>query len=229
VGEARTDHPVTSIDAVILDVDGTLATCPYDFDAMRAAVAQAAAQWRFDVSALGIRGVIEQIEAVASALGDEGDTFRQRAEREVSAIEIAAARTATLLPGAADALTCLRRAHLGVGLITRNCRAATSIVLQGFDGYDALLTRDEVPRPKPDPDHVLRCLAALHRSADQAGLIGDHFFDMQAGRAAGLKLCIGVRTGTSSDSSLVQAGADAVIDSVADLPDYLWAFEGATR
>ncbi|MCJ7822197.1 MAG: HAD-IA family hydrolase [Armatimonadetes bacterium] len=211
----------SSIDAVILDVDGTVATCPYDFDAMRAAVADVAAKWEMDAAALGIRGIIEQIAALADQLGDRGPAFRAEAEQAVVAIEAAAARDARLLPGAAAALNALRARGVSVALITRNCRTAADIVLHGLADYDLLLTRDDVPRAKPDPDHVLRALDAVGASADRAAVVGDHAFDMEAGRAAGARLCLGVRTGTSSDESLLEAGAHAVIDSIADLPAWL--------
>lgn len=209
------------IDAAVLDVDGTVATCPYDFEAMRAAIAEIAARWRVDVRSLGVRGIIEQIGRIAAQLREEGPAFREAAERAVREIELAAARGARILPGAAEALAELRRAGVSIALITRNCRGAAEMVLRELDSYEVLLTRDDVPDPKPDPDHVLRSLAAMGRSADRAVVVGDHGYDMQAGRAAGARFCVAVRTGSSSDESLREAGADDVINALADLPGWL--------
>ena len=209
------------VDAAVLDVDGTVATCPYEFDAMRAAIAEIAARWRVDARELGVRGVIEQIARIAALLGEEGAAFRREAERAVTAIEVEAAGNASILPGAAEALAELRRSGVAVALITRNCRAAADIVLRGFEDYSALLTRDDVPLAKPDRDHVIRALAAVAAAPERAVVVGDHGYDMHAGRAAGVLLCVGVRTGASSDESLLEAGADAVIDSIADLPRWL--------
>jgi phosphoglycolate phosphatase len=211
---------VIPVDVVILDVDGTVATCPIDFRAMREAVAVIANRRGFDLGQLRARGVIEQIEQ-AAGLHENGQEFREEATQAVVAIELEAAREANLLPGAAQALSQLRKRGLAVALITRNCRAASEIVLRELREYDLLLTRDDVPRPKPDPDHVHRCLAVLGRRPANAAMVGDHDFDMQAGRAAGVQVCIGVRTGSSADSSLLKAGADVVLDSLADLPDWL--------
>ena len=44
---------------------------------------------------------------------------------------------------------------------------------------------------------------------------------MQAGRAAGVRWCVGVRTGGSSEEDLRQAEADAVIATLAALPEWL--------
>jgi phosphoglycolate phosphatase len=210
-----------AIGAAVLDVDGTVATCPYDFEAMRAAIAETAARWRVDARELGVRGVIEQIVLIAARLGAEGEAFRREAEAAVAEIEVAAASNATILPGAEAALAELRAHGVAVALITRNCRAASDIVLRGFGDYAILLTRDDVPSAKPDPDHVLRALAAVGGIPEKAAVVGDHGYDMEAGRTAGVRLCIGVRTGASSDENLLQAGADAIIDSIADLPRWL--------
>jgi phosphoglycolate phosphatase len=212
---------VTIIDVAVLDVDGTVVTCPYDFDAMRAAVARVAARHGIDTAALGVRGVIEQIEAAARILGEDGSQFRHDVQSAVVAIEMEGARQSVLLPGAAEALAELRRGGLAVALITRNCRPASELALSGFCGYDVLLTRDDVPRAKPDPDHVLRSVAALDRAPNTGVLAGDHDFDIQAGRAAGMRFCVGVRTGTGTEEGLRRAGADGVLDSIADLPDWL--------
>lgn len=214
-----------TITAAVLDVDGTIVTCPYDFDAMRAAVGQIAARYRVNTGDLGFKAVLEQIAAVTELLGPRGGEFRALAEDAIAEIEVTAASAATLLPGARDALDALRARGVAVALITRNCRAAARTVLHGLDCYDLLLTRDDVPRVKPDPDHVLRSLALLDRLPGQAALVGDHPFDMQAGRAAGVRVCIGVRSGNSPDDSLLSAGADLILDSLADLPLWLTQYE----
>jgi phosphoglycolate phosphatase len=221
----RKTHNMHTITAAVLDVDGTVVTCPYDFDAMRAAVGEEAARFGVNTADLGVKAVLEQIAAVTDLLGSRGGEFRVRAESAVEEIEVAAAGTASIIPGARDALDALRSRSLAVALITRNCRAAARIVLEGLDCYDVLLTRDDVPRVKPDPDHVLQSLARVARPADRAAMIGDHAFDMQAGRAAGVRVCVGVRTGNSPDASLLSAGAEAVLDSLADLPRWLAAYE----
>ena len=209
------------VDAIILDVDGTVATCPYDFDAMRAAVRSVAVKWGVDITTLEVDGIIEQIAQIADGLAERGPAFRTEAEQAVVALEVAAARHAQLLPGAGATLAELRHQGSAIALITRNCRAAADIVLQGLREYDLLLTRDDVPHPKPHPNHVLRCLTALRCSPHRSAVVGDHPYDMQAGRAADVQFCIGVRTGNSSDSALHQAGAHTVLDSIADLPRWL--------
>jgi phosphoglycolate phosphatase len=210
-----------TIRAAILDVDGTVATCPYDFDAMRAAVREVAARWGLDISSLRMMGVIEQMAYAATLLDEGTPSFRAEAEAAVCAIEVEAAKGAELLPGAPEALGELREHGVALGLITRNCRAAAELVLRGIEGDHVLLTRDDVPAAKPDPDHVLRTLARLGHGPGETVVVGDHDYDMEAGRAAGVRLCVGVRTGSRSDQHLCDAGADAMVDSLAHLPRWL--------
>jgi phosphoglycolate phosphatase len=215
---------VSRIDAVVLDVDGTVVTCPYDFDAMRAVVAGLAAEYGVRTAELPVRGVLEQI--AQARLGAAGAEFARRAHRAVQDIELRDAASVSFLPGAPEALAELRRRGLGIALITRNCGLVSRAVLSGLTCYDVLLARDDVPRPKPDPDHVLRSLACLGRSPAQAAMVGDHAFDMQAGRAARVQVCVGVLTGGSSEESLRTAGADIVLPGLADLPHWLDRSEG---
>jgi len=216
---------MNTITAVVLDVDGTVVTCPYDFEAMRLAVGEVAARYGVSTAELGVRGVLEQIAATAERLAERAGEFRARAEHAVEEIEVTAASTARVIPGAREALEALRGRGIGVALITRNCRAAARIVLEGLDCYDALLTRDDVPNVKPDPDHVLRSLARVGGHPERAAMVGDHVFDLQAGRAAGVRLCVGVLTGNSTEASLREAGADAALASLAELPEWLAHYE----
>ncbi len=212
---------MTPLEAVVLDVDGTVATCPYDFDAMRAVVSAVAKRWGFEETADQPRGIVERIAFIAEALGERGEGFRADAEEAVRKIELHGARSSRLIPGAGEALSELRAAGLKVALITRNCRAVAERVLSRLAAYDILLARDDVPRVKPDPDHVRRALAALGCSPAEAVVVGDHVFDIEAGRAAGAAHCLGVRTGASADAELLAAGAEAVIGSIAELPAWL--------
>jgi phosphoglycolate phosphatase len=212
---------LTSVEAVILDVDGTVATCPYDFEAMRAAVAEVAGRWGAGGEGLKVRGVIERMEAVARELGEAGEAFLAEAERAVVEVEMAGASCSRLLPGAAEALCGLRAEGARIALVTRNCRAATERVVAGLDCYEVLLTREDVPQVKPDPDHIVRAATALGCAVARSAVVGDHIFDMQAGRAAGVRFCIGVTTGSSSRKELLGAGADMVAEGLGEARSWL--------
>jgi pyrophosphatase PpaX len=106
----------------------------------------------------------------------------------------------------------------------RSGRGAVQI-LEGFGlrGYfDAIVALEDIERAKPDPDPVLKALALVHVDPRAAAMVGDTPDDIHAGRAAGA-LAIGVVTGAHGRDTLFAAGADAVLDSLAELADLLRA------
>ena len=68
---------------------------------------------------------------------------------------------------------------------------------------------------KPAPDAILALCQALRTTPDRVAVIGDAPADMAMGRAAGVGLVIGVRTGIGSDGDL--ADANVIVESVAAL------------
>jgi len=75
-----------------------------------------------------------------------------------------------------------------MGIVTRNCReiAVDSLLRHGLP-HDVLIAREDTPRVKPHPEHLLRALAALDVPPAAAVMVGDGRMDVQAGRAGGLR------------------------------------------
>jgi phosphoglycolate phosphatase len=79
---------------------------------------------------------------------------------------------------------------------------------------------EHVAKVKPDAEPVLKACAQLGVPPEQAVMVGDTPDDMRAGRAAGA-MAVGVTTGAHSAAVLREAGAHAVLDSLAELPALL--------
>jgi phosphoglycolate phosphatase len=79
---------------------------------------------------------------------------------------------------------------------------------------------DSVARPKPAPDLVHAFAAAAGLPTAAIAVVGDNRHDLEMARAAGAGAAIGVLTGNSSLADLSPL-ADAVLKSIADLPDWL--------
>lgn len=75
---------------------------------------------------------------------------------------------------------------------------------------------DDVEHSKPDPDIFVAAVGKLGVPAEEAVIVGDSPYDMQAAKAIGLRT-IGVRCGGFADAALREAGADALFDDPADL------------
>ena len=156
----------------IFDLDGTLTHPVHDFDALR--------------RELGVPDRIPILEHLASLPVARAEPLRRR----LDAIETAACDRAMPRPGAATLLAWLRRSGSRVGIVSRNshasvCRTLVAAGLGGeFDPSD-LLGRDEA-EPKPSPAGIQRLLDSWGAAADDAVMVGDFLFDLQAGRAAGV-------------------------------------------
>jgi HAD superfamily hydrolase (TIGR01549 family) len=87
-------------------------------------------------------------------------------------------------------------------------------LLDARDLVDAWTTKDDVDATKPDPDLVV---AALEKAgSDDAVMVGDTGWDVEAARKAGLET-ICVTTGGWSKQELLEAGAVAVYESIENL------------
>ena len=77
-------------------------------------------------------------------------------------------------------------------------------------------------RGRPYPDLPLTALLRTETNAVEAMVVvGDTVSDIESGVAAGAGLVVGVLTGAHDRDALEAAGADAVLESIADLPGLL--------
>jgi HAD superfamily hydrolase (TIGR01549 family) len=84
------------------------------------------------------------------------------------------------------------------------------------DAVDQVTSSADVGQTKPAPDIFQRALDASGLEPDAAMALGDSVWDVEAARRTGLR-CVCVTTGGISRLELLQAGADAVYDSIGDL------------
>ncbi|MEW2165868.1 HAD family hydrolase [Streptomyces sp. NPDC007084] len=121
------------------------------------------------------------------------------------------------LPGAAAVLARLQERGVPQTVVTGNVRAAAEVKVAAFglDGYlrleDGAYAEDGEQRPE-----LLR--AALFRTATPPGgavFLGDTPADVAGARSAGVRV-IAVATGSTSADELRAAGADVVLDGLAD-------------
>jgi phosphoglycolate phosphatase-like HAD superfamily hydrolase len=83
---------------------------------------------------------------------------------------------------------------------------------------DAKTSSDDAAESKPDPDIIVAALKRAKASAEEAIMIGDTPYDVEAARRAGVKV-IGFRSGGWGDGDL--DGAIAIYDGPWDLLEKL--------
>jgi HAD superfamily hydrolase (TIGR01549 family) len=203
----------------LLDVDGTLVDANYQhalcwYRAFRA-YDVVVPIWRLHRH-VGMGGD-QFVEAVAGKRVEEehGDDVRDRWEELFDELidEVAP------LDGAHDLLVELkRRGHrvvLASSAIEKHAEAFIDL-LDAREVLDAWTTKDDVENAKPEPDLVR---AAMDKAGmDEAVMIGDTPWDIEAARKAGVET-ICVITGGFSEQELRDAGALAVYESLPELRD----------
>jgi len=83
--------------------------------------------------------------------------------------------------------------------------------------FDAISGVSENMRPKPAPDLILNALSLTGCAPEAAIMIGDLPADVECAHAAGVR-CIGITHGFGTREGLEAAGADYIVDRLADIP-----------
>jgi HAD superfamily hydrolase (TIGR01509 family) len=135
--------------------------------------------------------------------------------------EIALIEAEELRPGIAEYLAAARRHNLKRAIVSSSPRAWVEMHLERLEeavGWDAICTADRDPaRAKPAPVLYLEALERLEVAAHQAVAFEDSPNGVRAAKAAGV-YCIAIPNEVTRELGLADAGADLVLDSLADLP-----------
>ncbi|MDA2807085.1 phosphonatase-like hydrolase [Nocardiopsis suaedae] len=224
--------PPPAVRLVVCDMAGTavadegLVEHAFDAAAREAGVAPGGAEHtrmrRYVQATMGA----SKIAVFRDLFGDEERARTANAAFERAYAEAVGQGHCAPVPGAEEAMDRLRSQGRAVVLTTGFAPATRDAVVDalGWRGrVDGALSPADAGRGRPYPDLVL---AALLRTgaADavrEVAVVGDTRSDVTAGRRAGAGLVAGVLTGAHGEDDLRGAGADAVLGSVAELPDLL--------
>jgi pyrophosphatase PpaX len=82
--------------------------------------------------------------------------------------------------------------------------------------FDVIVALDDVEKPKPDPEPLLKALDLLGSSPETAIMVGDNHHDIVGGQNAGTKT-VGVAWSIKGKAHLEQYNPDYILDTMADL------------
>jgi HAD superfamily hydrolase (TIGR01549 family) len=215
------------IEAVIFDLDGTLANFNLDFKALRAEVRSYLIRKGVPASVLSVNESIFEMLAKAEIFFKNGDKSAHAFEEvrtQTLAIaekyEMEAALTTSLQPGAVETLKELKSMKLNLGLCTTSSEKAAMYVLQRFrieDFFKIVVSRDKVKYVKPHTEQFEVALKALSARAKATVIVGDSIVDMQSAREL-KSIAVGIPTGMSTMEQLKNHSANYIITSLTDLP-----------
>ncbi|WP_374009375.1 HAD family hydrolase [Leifsonia sp. LS-T14] len=157
--------------------------------------------------------------------GDEDQAQHANAVFESTFMDLVAAQGLQAVPGAEDLIQRLRATGVAVALTSPFSPRTRDAVLDalGWDDLaDLTLTPGEAGRGLPFPDLPLTALLRTGASSVEGMVVvADTAGGIASGIAAGAGLVVGVLTGAHDEQTLLNAGADAVLPSIADLPELL--------
>ena len=215
------------IEAVIFDLDGTLAAFNLDYKALRGEVRSYLMRISVPGSVLEVNeSIFDMMQKTELYLKNNGKTAKalKEARTQILAIaekyEMEAATTTNLQSGAVETLKELKKMKLKIGLCTTSSEAATNYILKRFkitDYFQVVVPRDKVKRVKPDPEQFELAFKTLDVQSDATLIVGDSMADMESAKEI-KALAVGLPTGLSTTEQLMSHGANYIITSLNDLP-----------
>jgi HAD superfamily hydrolase (TIGR01509 family) len=228
---AQSDAPLQRIVSrtryLVLDFDGPVCSV---FAGMSADTV--AEKLRRRLAAIGIaipaevRSTSDPLE-VFRAIAAHGRDVGQRAQRELTLLEVQAVITAQPADGSAELITAARQSGRNVAIVSNNSGQAVAAYLHNHRlarHVSVVIGRDD-PDPahmKPSPYRVHQAIQMLQAAPAECVLIGDQVSDITAAHAADLA-AIGYANKPGKNERLAAAGADAVITRLADLIEVITA------
>lgn len=216
------------MDAVIFDVDGTLADTERDghLVAFNLAFQELGLPHRWEVEEYGrlldITGGRQRLQAYLETQGmaqAERDEIvpRLHARKNERFQELVADGHVAARPGVARVLDELEAAGIRLAVATTGSRVWVEPLLErlfGLSRFSPVITGDEAPVRKPDPSAYRQALDGLDLSASSVLAVEDSANGLVAARAAGLA-CVVVTNDFTADQDF--DGAALVVDTFEDL------------
>ena len=219
-----------SVDAVIFDMDGTLIdSIDIYFEIVENALK------RLKLPQVSRKKILDAAETVdfdwdlvlPAEVKNKKDEIIEAAWEIIN--EIAPqmfAENLELIRGADHILQNISAIIPKIGLVTSTQRHYLKIKMQPLRSagveklFEVIITSDDVPNRKPDPDPLMECAKRLDVIPAKCVYVGDTRTDMQAGKAAGM-FTVGVLTGFDDYDALNKESPDAIIDSIGDLMEVI--------
>ena len=151
------------------------------------------------------------------------DLFKKAQQKFFDLYEQNIHAESTLYQGVLEGLEELREQSYFIACVTNKPRRFTPPLLKAFNlnqYFNYLICGDDLAVKKPDPQVLQNVLSEANVGPMQAVMVGDSASDIKAARSANIKsFC--VRYGYHQGVGVDALGADYIIDSIEEVPQYL--------
>lgn len=214
------------IEAVLFDLDGTLADTAADLGAVLNRLRTEAGRTPLPADAIrphvskGVRGLL----GVGFALkpGDAG--YAELHQRFLGYYGDSPCVNTRLFEGVVELLDRLEAEGIAWGVVTNKTSRYTLPVIEALGlvrRTACIVSGDSSPRPKPAPDPLLLASAIARADPGRCVYVGDDLRDIQAARAAGMGAIAAAWGYLGDEQPLEEWGADTILQAPADLAGLL--------
>ncbi|MDH4450456.1 MAG: phosphoglycolate phosphatase [Rhodoferax sp.] len=225
----NTVWPRQSIDAIIVDLDGTMVDTIGDFvSALQGMLSDLPAPFNaFEVSPAMVHAmvgkgsehlvhsVLTHIDAVCTQA--QGSTlFDAAMEAYRRHYAVSNGRHSTVYPGVMEGLAAWAQAGVPLACVTNKPGVFARDLLEKkglLPWFGTIVGGDEVPVKKPDPTALLWACQRMHTTAPRTLVVGDSVNDAVAARAAGCPVVL-VTYGYNHGNPVHDVDADAYVSSL---------------
>jgi HAD superfamily hydrolase (TIGR01549 family) len=217
---------LNSIELIVFDIDGTLVISHADWDGMRTKLRDHFKR-NYDIN-LEFRPVLDKMEEAIEIIQKKNPQIDSQKIKDtvmqiIEETGLEGIKKSQLVKNCKKNLEKLRKKRKRLASFTRSGLKEASLALQlhNIEKYfEMVVTRDDTARVKPNPDPILLISKKMNINPDNILVVGDHPYDILAGKRAGTKT-IGVLSGIAPKEDLLKAGADFILESIAEIEKYL--------
>lgn len=222
---------MNTLKGIIFDLDGTLIHTSINFTVMKERMIRFLEENGIPEGCLTPKQttvvIIATCENILREKGrqqEEINEVHRTLEEIMNRGELEAIQDVAEVDGVRDALQELREAGYKLAVLTRSHHAYAVEALRkigALDLFDVILGRGETPKPKPYREALEHTAMLLGLDPMETIFVGDHHIDANSAVNAEVPF-IGVKTGRRGDLSWDGRFPEALLESVTDLPAYLY-------
>ncbi len=180
---------IDPIQLVIFDLDDTLVHSSIDYAKIRSKIAELFPRTYVPahLHQIPILQIMNQLREIDEDLFHTAKQIVEKSERR-------AVKNASIMQGAPDLSGILKQYKIKGVIYTNNTSETVKFYLlkKGFEflDYFEIFTRDDIKKPKPDPEGIMMILRNLNIPKLNTIYIGDSFIDSEAARAANIRFVL---------------------------------------
>jgi len=210
------------VEAILFDFEGTLVDLQWNLQGAVKETLEMLKTLRFPIQRLqGMKYSTLMLEAVrmAQEIGQSAGRVREKIGAIYDRFDDDALKRWTLREGSEDFLSALKTKGIKIGLVSNVGGKALDKAILKLDlhpFFNVVVSRNDVQSMKPSGEGLRLALSRLRVTSDEALYVGDSLDDIQAAKAAGVKVIV-IMGIENSKAEFLSAGPDQLITHFKEL------------